>query len=133
MGFRFAKPDTTRLDVGDGDWIEVRNELSVAESRSLQDSSFDATQEFGNTDEKVKPKISINWSVFSLHRAKAYITKWNAMDEDGKPVPVNLDSLGALDEESMQRIEQAITDHIDGTAKNTKRRSGSKKRKRTSA
>ena len=133
MGFRFAKPDTTKLDLGDGDWIEVRNELSVAEARELQDKSFEATQEFGDSDEKVKPKISINWSVFSLHRARAYITKWNAMDEDGKPVSVSLDSLGALDEETMQRIEQVITDHIDSAVKKTKQVPGSKKRKRTSA
>lgn len=133
MGFRFAKPDTTKLDLGDGDWIEVRNELSVAEARELQDKSFEATQEFGDSDEKVKPKISINWSVFSLHRARAYITKWNAMDEDGKPVSVSLDSLGALDEETMQRIEQVITDHIDSVVKKTKRVPGSKKRKRISA
>jgi len=133
MAFRFATAGTTKLDIGSDDWIEVRNELSVAEQRELQDKSFEATQEITPGNEDKTQKIAINWAKYSLHRSMAYITRWNAADAENVPVPVSMDTLGALDEDTMQRIETALTDFLEKQPKNEKRKSGRKGRKPTSA
>jgi len=44
-----------------------------------------------------------------------------------------MDTLGALDEDTMQRIETALTDFLEKQPKNEKRKSGRKGRKPTSA
>lgn len=111
MAFRFVKISTTRIDMGDGDWIEIKVELTAGEQRSLQSAGLGGMTRSESDSERVE--IGVDWAKFSLARSLAYVVDWNAKDEDGTPVPFDADTLKGLDDESLKRIEAAITKHIE--------------------
>jgi hypothetical protein len=124
MGNRFVRPDTVRLDISAGDWLEVKRRLTAGEQRqafariiktaggSAVASSVDGAPPEVHADIQVHP------AQVGLSQVLAYLVDWSLTDADGKPVVIRGKSLqvvssalDALDMESYQEIEQAIRTH----------------------
>lgn len=118
----FVQPKTARLDLGDGHWIDIKQELS-----------------YGDTQEFVS-RSRVDVTTASLHMVAAFLVDWSLVNAEGQPVPVEQEAqkiaaLRALSGEAFAAIEKAIDAHVKETqaAKKAEAPSGRKKSARPSA
>jgi hypothetical protein len=113
MGLRFAKPSTKTIDLPDGEWIEVREELSVGEQRKAYTAAVKGSTK---TEEGTRTEYDAQKLSFAL--VVGYLVDWSARDGNGKPVdistlPKRQAAVEALDAESFAVLEAAIEAHIE--------------------
>ena len=92
----FVEPKTVRLDLPDGQWIEVKRELSQGE----EDDVIEASK---RQDEQ--GHVITNVGKWSRARALAFITGWSL------PEPLNPAALCAMTTEGFAAIRKAINAH----------------------
>lgn len=103
---RFVAPETVRIDLADGDWIEIKKELTVGEHRRYLASGFKRAASGGD-------EIEVDWGVRSLSLVEAYLVGWSARDKDGKPVSVTRQAIEKLASEDFDAIADAIRAHME--------------------
>jgi hypothetical protein len=94
----FVTPATVKLELSEGDWIEVKSELSYGEQLQLQDASSRA----GEDD---KPRFV--YSNFYVAHLVAWIVDWSFTDANGR-VEVTADAIRALRGEVAGEINTAL-------------------------
>lgn len=122
----FVRPDTIRLPLADGDWIEVKRRLSSGETRDLYARLY-----------KPGPEGKLTTDPFQsgLAQVVAYLIDWSAVDEAGRPIVIRGLSvpdlervLNMLDVESFADIREAIERHeaamVEARTQEKKRRTG---------
>lgn len=109
MGSRFVRPETTVLNISNGDTLTVRRRLSTGEQRA----AF-ARMYLANSDGDFK----VNPIVVGPAMILSYLVDWTLTDETGAVVPIrgaSLDELASildtLDTESFAEIRVAIEQH----------------------
>jgi len=119
---RFATTETVRLDLSDGEWIEVKAELSYGDLQGV------ASQTRGD------------FTSSALNLVAAYLLDWSFRDAQDKPVVIETDgaklaALKALTQEAFREIDEAITTHVEArdASKKAEGRSGKRKSARISA
>lgn len=113
---RGVRHDVVRLDLSDGDWIDVRRVLTVGEERDLVSLAVRGYRADGTAELDVK--------LLSFLAAATYITAWSLVGMDGLPLPwvgnakvqQRVDVLRGLDTATMLEIDAAITAHRDAVA-----------------
>ena len=100
---RFIGIGTTKLDLSDGDWIEVKDELSYGEQLELSNASFVGQEGF---------RAIIDMSRYHLLRMEKYIVDWNLKDAQGKSVEINRTTLALLSQDAAEEINAALDAHI---------------------
>lgn len=104
---RFVTSESKTLHLKDGkNWIEVKNELSVGESKRYRASGFRHVSGLSSGPDDVK--IEVDWKEVAFARAEAYIAGWSA------PRPVTRAAIEALCEEDFEEIDGLIKKHIEG-------------------
>ena len=103
---RFVDPDTKRLDMSDGDWIEVKTRLSWGDTLLIQSSSVKGAN-FA-TDE-----VSMDLRRSKLTRFFVWLTDWSFTDGAGKRVKLTMDALEALEPDDAEEIDEVLTVHIE--------------------
>jgi len=97
----FVTPATVKLELTEGDWIEVKKELTYGEQLQLQDESAvrgeDDIRHFTN-------------SAFYIARLVIWIVDWSFEDDKGH-VEVTADAVRALRGEIAGEINTAINKH----------------------
>lgn len=112
---RFVTPETVRLDLSDGDWIEVKRRLTNGERRRLNTAGLSKSLTIGNEQNQ---EIDIDFAEFSLARAAMWIVDWS-FEDDGRRVAVTRVALESLDEETADEIDKALDAHIEAMAGNS--------------
>ena len=107
MAISFVEPDTRRLDLGDGDWIEVKVRLPFGAAEKLRTSGLVSMRA-----EDGAQKIDLDLGSYNLNRMVAYIVDWSARTPDGRPVKPSRDAFAALDERAAREITDALDRHI---------------------
>ena len=119
MGFSFVQPSTVKIDLGDGDWLQVKRELSAGELKAMRTASFtymqgapttDDAAQAGKADDEVK--LGVDWRKLAVAKILAYVIDWNAKDAQGRPVPFSRDAIEQLAMPDFERIENAINAHV---------------------
>lgn len=103
---RFASVETVRLDLSEGDWIEVKDELSYGERQTLMAVGVRRT---GLTEGA--REVEIDWSVINVADMAMWITDWSFTDEAGARVPVSEDSIRALSLDAANEVNEALKAH----------------------
>lgn len=108
---RFIRATTTRLDLSDGDWIDVRDRLTWGQQMEMQAAGIERRQTLnaGGND------MNIDIVSFNLARLKTFIVAWSFTDpesESDAPVPVDDAHLRALDAATASEIEAALNRHV---------------------
>jgi len=80
MGNRYRKPESLRIVLEGGDWLEVKKHLTAGESRHAQ-------------AKVLKPTSPGETPIFDLEhlgiaQAVAYLLDWNITDESDRPVRI---------------------------------------------
>ena len=104
---RFALLETGRLELSEGDWIEIRKELTYGDILDLQEAST-APDENG--------ELRFNGREFSINRIMAWVVAWSFEDENG-PVELTRDAVKALNAEAAGEINRALNEYQE-TQKN---------------
>lgn len=101
---RFVQPDVVRISLSDGDWIEIKRELTAAESRRV----------FSGTLKDFSPggKPLIDPEKVGRTQISEYLVDWSFCDATGKRQPVTASAIDALDIDSYNEIREAIDAHI---------------------
>jgi len=112
----FVQPRVARLPLDDGQWIEIKHELSYGDMQVF------ASQTRGDL------------SAASLNLVAAYLLDWSLVDAEGQPVPVGTEAekiaaLRALSTEAFAALDVAIDAHVTGVAAAKKATAPSGRRK----
>jgi hypothetical protein len=120
---RFVKPTdkdgkllVDRLPLGDGDWIEVKKQLSIGEVQTIERAGMrDYHQVRG--EQPAQPRIDVDLNAYALVRNFMWLADWSFRDADDKPVALTISAVAALEPETFTEIEDAISAHITAIAK----------------
>lgn len=102
MRLRMIKPQVDKIDLGDGEWIEVRRELTAGEQRKALARSMTV----------VGMGMSPNLEQLGKAEVLAYLLDWSIADESGKRIEVSEDALDNLHPEAYKLIADAIEAHV---------------------
>jgi hypothetical protein len=112
---RFAVAEIDRLPLSDGDFIDVKRQLTVGEEK---DVSLLAMKEISQEDGSVK--FRGDYQLMPFAKAVIYLVGWSFHNAKG-PVKLEDDQkkrlaqLRALDSESWEEIAKAIDTHEEAT------------------
>lgn len=112
---RFVDQSTTRLDLSDGDWIEVRNVLGAGAQKRLEVSPLKSVQK--NVGQ-LGSGMEVDFSEYSFARTLAYVVAWSL------PIAFSRDALEQLLPDDYREIENAITAHVEARATAKKTQAG---------
>jgi len=101
---RFVKPEIVRLELSDGDWLEVKKRLSIGEERA----SFQQISGSINNEGWIRPNVEM----VGIAEVLAYLVDWSLIDANDKPVKVSKDALLSMDPDDYKEIEEAVQAHI---------------------
>lgn len=118
MKRRGVKPETVRLELSDGDWVDIKRALTVGEE---SDIAFKAMKTI-----RADQAAEIDGSLMRFLMTATYVQGWSLLDYEGQPIkwPAGkpLDDrvavLRALDRASMEELEAAIAAHREAMEKN---------------
>jgi hypothetical protein len=120
---RFVEPETTRIDLSDSDYIEVKSRLDFGERNALATAGLKQAGTLGNG---ATPEFTIDLAAYKLERMLAYLTDWSFRDRAGHLVPISRATVNALDPDSADEIDAALDAHIEGQAANPTSPNGTK-------
>ncbi len=112
----FVKPETVRIDLTHGEWIDIKRDLSKTEKIRF---------EFAGLGDRTNTGVKVDWVAMACGRISAYVVDWSLKGSSGKDVPVSKSAIDDLDEETFDEIDNAIKAHIEA-------REAEKKAQRTS-
>ena len=121
MGKRwFASLETVRIPLSEGEWIEVKQQLTYAESKRIAQAGFQMpTFRMGDLpDQNVNDaEIHIDTTKLDLLRMELWVVSWSAMQPNRKgellQVPVTREAIEALDPDMAKEISEALDAHIN--------------------
>ena len=100
---RFVQPGIERLTLSDGEWIEVKRELTAGEQRHAQ-AGYVKVMQFGEP-------ASLDPELVGKTKILEYITGWSFLGFSGHPEPFSESALDLLDMDTYREIEAAIDAH----------------------
>lgn len=103
---RFADLTTIRLDLTDGDWVEVKNGLTYYEQEQISSALMRSLR--AGDDE-----IGIDWAKHRMLRLEHWLTDWSFKGPDGKPTKLSRITLMSLDADTAGEINTALDAHIE--------------------
>ena len=103
MRCRFVEPAVVRLALTDGDWIEVKRDLTTGEQRTM----FAAMRTRGGPGEMPV----LDPAMVGSARLLAYVVAWSFRDKQDRPVPVSAGALDQLDTRTSLELREALDAH----------------------
>jgi len=103
---RFVTPATVRLELSDGDWVEIKDALSYGEQQRLNAEMMASSVTDGQM------AMVLRWDSYNLERLRIWLVDWSLEDATGKRVPISRDSIAALDNDTAEEIGAALEAHI---------------------
>lgn len=121
---RFVKPESHRLTLSEGDWVEVKKRLGILDDKRIESALVRSAQSArGMIGPNVNAKdveIRLDTSEAYMTKLKTYILDWSLEDEKGKRVPVTESAIEALDPDTAEEIVTALNEFLDEEAKKRK-------------
>lgn len=93
---RLVSQQTKRLDLGNGEWIEVRENVSYADLEPIMEK----------VDMVNNPMSSVRMLVPLL---KLVVTGWNILNADGQPEPFSSEKVEQFDARTILELAPQVT------------------------
>lgn len=107
--FRFVQPAVVRLDIGDGDWVEIKEQISYGEDQKLTGLLMQ-TMRPGSV--AVDQEVGMNYAAWAVEKLSTWLVDWSLRDADDKPVPVSKPAIENLTPEAAEAINAAINAYL---------------------
>ena len=117
---RFVDPRTKKLELSDGDWIEVKAQLTFGESERMKAAAVQKKFKLDEDGGVELKDIEITIDQVKLAKLAAWIVDWSFCDGSGAVVSVSPDAIEALDSDSAEEVNAALDKHIEEMSKNSK-------------
>lgn len=120
---RFVNPDTTRLELPNGEWVEVKNELPSIEEKRYRSAGFKRVR-MDKTNADTVSDVEMDWVELAFARIVAYVVDWNVKDANGNKVKYTIDAVRRLVSEDFDVLNKAVEAHEEAKAAEKKAQSG---------
>jgi hypothetical protein len=110
---RFASGAAVRLELSDGDWVLVRQELTYGQQRHLATAGLTGLPP-SMAAEGQGQEMTVDWARFDIERLVAYVIDWSFVDADGDRVLVSREAIEALHPDTAAEIQAALDAHVGG-------------------
>lgn len=107
--------ETVKAELSDGDYVLFKRELSNKELRKVKLAGFG---NFKGQLGKPETEILVDWEAMEFERVLTYLHGWSFVDAQEKPLQLNQENLGALDEQTFQEIKTQLDLHVGEKEKN---------------
>ena len=107
---RFVSPETVRIDLSEGDWIEVRRRLSYGAQQAILSAGQPRWMSSDLSDSG--SATTLDFERFKVARICAWVVDWSFETLDGKRLPVTPENVRNLDSESGAELDAALDLHI---------------------
>ncbi len=113
---RFVKAETVRLDLTEGDWIEIKRQLRNYDRDRLRGAMIATISQDAEGDQEWTPDFARGNEM----KALAWVVDWSLCDDKGKQVDFGRDAWRNLDPNTADEISEALdeyTKRLDTEAK----------------
>jgi len=97
-----------RVDLSDGDWVELKERLTYGESQRLAGGALTRMTGGGDT-----AAIDLDFERYNLLRMETWLVDWSFVGANGKPVKLTKAAITSLDTDTAAEIDAAITKHLE--------------------
>ena len=101
---RFVTAATVRLELSEGDWIEVKERLSYGEQQRLTGMAVGRAGDGG---------IHLDYARYEIERLATWLVDWSFRDDQDKPVALSKKAIENLDPDTADEIDAALNAHIE--------------------
>ena len=109
---RFASGAGVRLELSDGDWVLVRQELTYGQQRRLAGAGLSGVPQ-ALAEQGQGESLSIDLAAFDIERLVTWIMDWSFVDADGGHVVVSREAIEALHPDTAAELQQALDAHVE--------------------
>lgn len=120
---RFVTPETQRLDLSDGDWIEVKKRLSISEQKRLESAIFAGIKGAADMTAETRAEdveVMLDSAAAYMAKLELYLLDWSLCDGTGKHVKVTTGAIHALDPDTADEIMTALDGFLEEEDKRRK-------------
>lgn len=104
---RFITPATARLDLSDGDWVEIKEQINYGEAQRLSGAMLRTVKTAAGDNE-----VGVDFARYAVLKLQTWLVDWSFRDEADKPVPLSPAAIENLDPEAAEAINDAIDRHL---------------------
>lgn len=109
---RFVPRKTKRIEISDGDWLDIKEQLNIGEQLDVEGAGIEISQQPG--DREATYRMSRPGDA-AITRVAVWLAGWSLCDILGNKVVLSRDAVGRLDAKTFDEIRQAIDKHIEDT------------------
>jgi hypothetical protein len=102
---RFCNLGTKKIELSDGDWVEVKTGLTAGDQRKQDSLALSPVMINGDVVDHR------DWSLYEFLRTDLWVVAWSLI-RNGQPVPKTVAALQALEPEEFDEINNAVYAHI---------------------
>jgi hypothetical protein len=121
----FVRPAVVRLDLGDGQWAEVKEQITYGEAQRLSGAMLRTVKTAAGDNE-----VGVDFARYAVLKLQTWLVDWSFRDDQDKPVDVSPAAIENLTPEAAEALNDAIDAHVAARAegKATSTSNGSAKR-----
>ena len=103
----FVKPAVARLDLGDDQWVEVKEQINYGEAQRLSGAMLRTVKTAAGDNE-----VGVDFARYAVLKLQTWVVDWSLRDEEDKPVPLSPAAIENLTPEAADAINEAIDKHV---------------------
>ena len=118
MSIRVRRPATERLELPDGDYLLVKQDLTAGEYRELMRASTRPVTVTSGAQGTPTPMIELDPIAAGVAMVMAYLLDWSFADADGRKIPIADQpaavvkaALDSIDSDAYMDVQRAIQEH----------------------
>lgn len=104
---RFVRPDVTKYELSEGDWIEVKNQLTAKEKADLAGAGVPSFQQRDGKGQA----FTLDFAALKLARIPIYVVRWSLADAAGNQTTPSIENVEQLDDDTVNEIDDLLDKH----------------------
>jgi hypothetical protein len=104
-----VRPETVRVTLADGEWLDLAKELSAGEYRDM------VAAQFKDMTAGVAPSLDLKQ--VGMSRILAYIKNWSFVDFKDGPLPITEEWLRKFDQQTFSELLDTVNAHDEALEK----------------
>jgi hypothetical protein len=99
-----VRPETVRVTLADGEWLELAKELTAGEYRDMLAAQFKDAPNSENG-------VGLDLTKLGMNKLLAYVKNWSFIDTQDMTLPITEDWLKKFDQQTFEEVLEAVNAH----------------------